>query len=123
MQNKQHSRYTFQTIVAPAEVRSSFTDLRTKLSTSDKHLMQAIWNIAMSNVAAVEAEVQNLQFAGAQERSEKKELKAAAKKKAKPEKAEKAPKKVSKKKTVEKSSVVVDDDDDVPCMVVDGTVS
>lgn len=120
----QAKHYKFQTIVATPEIRADFTTLRDRLNSSDKQLMTAIWNFAMSNVSAIESEVKHLQEQTAIVRAEKKELKAAAKKKAKPEKAEKAPKKVSKKKAVEeKMSVVVDDDDDVPCMVVDGTAS
>lgn len=123
------TKYTFKTIVAPEEVRADFTVLRDRLNSSDKELMQAIWNFAISNVGAIEDEVKHLQEQSAQARAEKKEIKAAAKlkekaPKAKKEKKEKiAAKKAPKKKAVKADKVtkVVDGDDDLECVVVDAT--
>lgn len=118
--------YTFKTIVAPEEVRADFTVLRDRLNSSDKELMQAFWNFAMSNISAIEDEVKSLQESTAIARAQKQEMKAAAKLKEKAPKkkekiaAKKAPKKKASKKA-ESVSTVVDEDDDLSCVVVDGT--
>jgi hypothetical protein len=112
------TKYTFKTIVAPEEVRADFTVLRDRLNSSDKELMQAFWNVAMSNVGAIEDEVKALQEANALARSVKQEMKAAAKLKEKVAVAEK-----KKAKKADKVTEVVDDgeDDELGCVVVDGT--
>ena len=84
------TKYTFKTIVAPEEVRADFTVLRDRLNSSDKELMQAFWNFAMSNISAIEDEVKNLQEQSALAKSAKQEMKAAAKLKEKAPKAKKA---------------------------------
>lgn len=123
------TKYAFKTIVAPEDVRADFTVLRDRLNSSDKELMQAFWNFAMSNISAIEDEVKNLQESTAIARAQKQEMKAAAKLKDKPKKApkkaekiaaKKAPKKKASKKA-ESVSTVVDEDDDLSCVVVDGT--
>lgn len=120
------TKYTFKTIVAPEEVRADFTVLRDRLNSSDKELMQAFWNFAMSNISAIEDEVKHLQEQSAKARAEKQEMKAAAKLKEKAPKAKKekvAAKKAPKKaKKADKVTKVVDDgDDDIETVVVDGT--
>lgn len=120
------TKYTFKTIVAPEEVRADFTVLRDRLNSSDKELMQAFWNFAMSNISAIEDEVKHLQEQSAKARAEKQEMKAAAKLKEKAPKAKKekvAAKKAPKKaKKADKVTKVVDDgDDELGCIVVDAT--
>lgn len=126
------TKYTFKTIVAPEEVRADFTVLRDRLNSSDKELMQAFWNFAMSNITAIEDEVKELQAQTAQARASKQEMKAAAKLKEKAKKApKKAEKKVAAKKTAKKKAVkatknakvatIVDDEGDIECIVVDTT--
>jgi hypothetical protein len=131
-------KYSFVTIVAPAEVRAEFTVVREDLMTSDKQLMQALWNIAQRDMDAVRAEVFSLKTAASL-------LKASAKiskdepadmsKAAKP-KAVKEPKiKVAKEPKVKKAKEVKtvmfegreepemfvgEEDDDMPCLVVNG---
>ena len=121
MQNK---TYTFKTIVAPEAVRADFTVLRDRLNSSDKELMSALWNFAMSNISAIEDEVKHLQEQTAIARASKQEMKAAAKLKEKAPK--KAPKKAEKKKAVKatktaKVTTVDDGEDDIVTIVVDGT--
>lgn len=120
MQNK---TYTFKTIVAPEAVRADFTVLRDRLNSSDKELMSALWNFAMSNIGAIEDEVKRLQEQTAIARASKQEMKAAAKLKKAPKKA---PKKAEKKKAVKatktaKVTTVDDGEDDIVTIVVDGT--
>ena len=125
------TKYAFKTIVAPEDVRADFTILRDRLNSSDKELMQAFWNFAMSNIGAIEDEVKHLQEQTAIARASKQEMKAAAKLK---EKAKKAPKaeKVAAKKAPKKKAVKAtktakvakfDDDggDELSCIVVDAT--
>ena len=125
MQNK--TRYTFKTIVAPEAVRADFTVLRDRLNSSDKELMSALWNFAMSNISAIEDEVKHLQEQTAIARASKQEMKAAAKLKDKAKKAPKTEKVAAKKapkkaKKADKVTKVVDDgDDDIETVVVDGT--
>lgn len=69
-------QYTFQTIVATAEVRAAFTARRDELSSSDKELMTAMFNLATANPDALQAEVERLQTAAALEKAAKKEEKA-----------------------------------------------
>ena len=120
------TKYTFKTIVAPEEVRADFTILRDRHNSSDKELMQALWNLAMRNIEALDYEVKHLQSQAAEAKAEKQAMKAAAKlkekaPKAKKEKvaAKKAPKKAKKADKVTK--VVEDGDDDIETVVVDGT--
>ena len=127
------TKYTFKTIVAPEDVRADFTILRDRHNSSDKELMQAMWNLAMRNIEALDYEVKHLQSQAAEAKAEKQAVKAAAKLKEKakkaPKKAEKkvAAKKAPKKKAVKatknaKVATIVDDgDDDLSCVVVDGT--
>ncbi len=121
------TKYAFKTIVAPELVRADFTVLRDRLNSSDKELMQAFWNFAMSNISAIEDEVRNLQEQSALAKSAKQEMKAAAKLKEKAPKAKKekvAAKKAPKKaKKADKVTKVVDDggDDELGCIVVDAT--
>ena len=80
------TKYTFRTIVAPDAVRAGFTVLRDGLGSSDKELMQAIWNITMRNIEEVQEEVQALKVLTARAKEEMKEVKAAAKLRMKEEK-------------------------------------
>lgn len=59
-------KYSFVTIVAPTEVRAEFTHVREDLLTTDKQLMQALWNIALRDMDAVRAEIFNLKTVAAQ---------------------------------------------------------
>ena len=93
------TKYTFKTIVAPEAVRADFTALRDEFNSSDKELMQAIWNIGTKSRGELQVELYQIKMQTTQARLEKKEMKAAAKKATKPEKAakpEKAPKKAKK---------------------------
>lgn len=85
-------KYTFQTIVAPQAVRADFTALRDQLDTSDKTLMQALWNIGIDHIDALKLEVTNIEASIIKAREEQRELKVAAKLKDKPAKAPKVPK-------------------------------
>lgn len=73
------TKYTFRTIVAPDDVRVDFTALRDRLNTSDKELMQALWNLAMRNIQEVEVEVEELQDIAKANREVNQQIKAAAK--------------------------------------------
>lgn len=73
------TKYTFRTIVAPDAVRAGFTLLRDGLNTTDKQLMQAMWNICMRDMEELEHEVQGLKELTARAKAEMKEIKAAAK--------------------------------------------
>jgi hypothetical protein len=121
------TKYAFKTIVAPEGVRADFTILRDRHNSSDKELMQAMWNLAMRNIEALDYEVKHLQSQAAEAKAEKQAVKAAAKLKEKPVKAKKekvAAKKAPKKaKKADKVTKVVDDgdDDSMPCIVVDAT--
>jgi hypothetical protein len=120
------TKYTFKTIVAPEDVRADFTILRDRHNSSDKELMQALWNLAMRNIEALDYEVKHLQSQAAEAKAEKQAVKAAAKLKEKAPKAKKekvAAKKAPKKaKKADKVTKVVDDgDDDIETVVVDGT--
>lgn len=115
------TKYTFKTIVAPEDVRADFTILRDRHNSSDKELMQAMWNLAMRNIEALDYEVKHLQSQAAEAKAEKQEMKAAAKLKEKTEKIAVAAKK--KKPKAAKVETIVDDGDDeeLSCVVVDGT--
>ena len=124
------TKYAFKTIVAPEDVRADFTILRDRHNSSDKELMQAMWNLAMRNIEALDYEVKHLQSQAAEAKAEKQAVKAAAKLKEKAPKAKKekvAAKKAPKKKAVKatktaKVATIVDDgDDELGCVVVDGT--
>lgn len=53
-------KYTFVTIVAPEEVRTSFTSWRDELKATDKLLMQALWELSQEHKDAIEARVAEL---------------------------------------------------------------
>lgn len=92
--NATNKQYSFKTIVAPEAVRADFTALRDQLGSSDKELMQALWNIGIDRLEDLKKEVEAQQSAAALARAAAKEVKAAAKQKDKAPKAkkEKAPK-------------------------------
>jgi hypothetical protein len=92
------TKYTFQTIVAPQAVRADFTALRDQLDTSDKTLMQALWNIGIDHLDALKLEVNNIEASIQKARQEQRELKAAAKPKKAAKKAAVKPKKAVKSK-------------------------
>ena len=137
------TKYTFKTIVAPEAVRNDFTALRDQLGSSDKELVQALWNIGIDRLEDLKREVEALQGSAALARAAAKEVKIAAKQKDKTPKPkkEKAPKveaaepvviakRVRKTKTAsgalsasngsEKVSTVDSIDDEMPVMVVVG---
>lgn len=117
------TKYTFRTIVSTDEIRADFSVLRDRLNSSDKELMSALWNFAMSNIGAIEDEVKRLQEQSAKARASKQEMKAAAKLKEKAPKAKKATKKKAVKatKTAKVATIVDDGDDELGCIVVDAT--
>jgi len=139
-------KYSFVTIVAPSEVRAEFTHVREDMMTTDKQLMQALWNIAMRDMGAVAHEVQGLKEIAAQLKEisniskgeaegviskAAKVKKALAKKEPKPKK-EKPAAKVKKEKAPKTSTVKFegreepeefigeDDSQEIPCLVVNG---
>ena len=138
-------KYSFVTIVAPSEVRAEFTHVREDMMTTDKQLMQALWNIAMRDMGAVAHEVQGLKEIAAQLKEisniskgeaegviskAAKVKKALAKKEPKPKK-EKPAAKVKKEKAPKTSTVKFEgreepemfvgvEDDDMGCLVVNG---
>lgn len=91
------SKYTFQTIVATAEVRASFTQLRNELGSSDKELMSAIWRVVTENAQPFCTALDQIRAEKALEKSATKEAKKSLA-------AKKAPKKASKK-TAKKAKV------------------
>ena len=138
-------KYSFVTIVAPTEVRAEFTHVREDMMTTDKQLMQALWNIAMRDMGAVAHEVQGLKEIAAQlkeiSKISKGEAEGVISKAAKvkkalqrtviqspsPSKKEKVKAVKSPKKTVkfegrEEPEMFVGEDDsqEIPCLVVNG---
>ena len=101
------TKYTFKTIVAPEAVRADFTALRDEFNSSDKELMQAIWNIGTKSRGELQVELDQIKMQTTQARLEKKEMKAAAKKATKPEKAPKKAKKADKAPKVDESGFEV----------------
>jgi DNA replication initiation complex subunit (GINS family) len=91
------TRYTFQTIVATAEIRASFTQLRNELGSSDKELMSAIWRVVTENAQPFVDALEAIRSEKAVEKTATKEAKKALA-------AKKAPKKASKK-TAKKAKV------------------
>jgi len=62
-QNKpinQMTKYKFVTIVAPENVRAEFTEIRKQLKTTDKQLMQAMFNLATADMGALAHELDGL---------------------------------------------------------------
>lgn len=131
-------KYSFQTIVSPEQVRAEFTHVREDLMTSDKQLMQALWNLAMRDMDAVREEIFNLKSIAANLKEiskiskgeaegavpkAAKVKKALAKKEVKPKKEKPAPaKKTVKFEGREEPEMFVGvEDDDMACLVVDGT--
>lgn len=109
------TKYTFKTIVAPEAVRADFTALRDELNSSDKELMQAIWNIGTKSRGELQVELDEIKMQNTQVRVEKKEMKAAAKlrekevvvKEEKAPKAKKAAKKAAKAPKIDDSGFEV----------------
>lgn len=123
--------YTFKTIVATEQIRAEFTTLRDELSSSDKQLMLALWNL--KNKEALIEEVVRLQEQEVLDRKSKQEIKMAAKRAAKPagkrgrpkkEQTEQVAKKAKRatKATKEQVSKVSFEEDDYEfeTVVVDG---
>jgi len=129
-------KYSFVTIVAPTEVRAEFTHVRQDLMTTDKQLMQALWNIALGDMDAVREEIFNLKCVASNlkqiEKISKGEAEGVVAKAAKVNKAlaKKAPKPIKKEKPaksvsfegMEEPEIFVGEDDsqDLPCLVVNG---
>jgi len=135
----------FVTIVAPENVRSEFTYVRQDLKTTDKQLMQALWNIAMNHTDELRQEVVELKMVAEHLKEVAKitrgdltapshccteetiALPAAAKAKVKKTAVKKEAKPKPVKKVVvfegkeEPETFVGEDDDDMGCLVVDGT--
>ena len=135
-------KYSFQTIVVPTEVRSEFTHVREDLMTTDKQLMQALWNVAMrasdalrQEVADLKAVADHLKTVGKITRGDMsapshcctEEMSLAAKAKVKKATVKKEAKPKPVKKVVmfegkeEPETFVGEDDDDMGCLVIDGT--
>ena len=131
------TKYKFVTIVAPEQVRAEFTIAREDLMSTDKQLMQALWNIAMRDMDAVREEIFNLKSIAAQLKEiskiskgeaegavpkAAKVKKALAKKEPKPKKEKVAPAKKSVKfeGKEEPEMFVGEADEDMPCLVVNG---
>ena len=113
--------YSFKTIVATEQIRAEFTALRDELSSSDKQLMLALWNL--KNKEALIAEVVRLQEQEVLDRKSKQEIKMAAKRAAKPAGKRGRPKK-EKTENVAKEQVskvsFEEEDDGFETVVVDG---
>ena len=107
------TKYKFVTIVAPEQVRAEFTHVREDLMTTDKQLMQALWNIAMRDADAVRDEVASLKAVAAELKQVGKitrgEVEGAVPKAAKPKRATKVPK-----------VMLVSDEQDMDVLVVNG---
>jgi hypothetical protein len=117
------TKYTFKTIVAPESVRAEFTVLRDRLKTTDKQLMQAMFNLATSDMGTLEHELEGLKEVAMNLKKitaiSKGEAPGVTSKAAKlKEKTPKVPKKTKKAEPVVQ---IVDDGDDLCCVVVDGT--
>ena len=131
----------FVTIVAPEQVRSEFTHVREDLMTTDKQLMQALWNVAMrasdalrQEVADLKAVADHLKTVGKITRGDMsapshccvEEMSLAAKAKVKKTAAKKEAKPKPVKKVVmfegkeESEEFVGEDDNDMGCLVVNG---
>lgn len=128
----------FVTIVAPEQVRSEFTHVREDLMTTDKQLMQALWNVAMRTSDAIRQEVADLkavadhlkavgkitrgEVAGSEPLAAK--VKKTAVKKEATVKKEAKPKPVKKvvvfEGKEEPETFVGEDDDDMGCLVING---
>ena len=127
------TKYTFKTIVAPEAVRAEFTVLRDRLKTTDKQLMQAMFNLVTSNMGELEHELEGLKEVAMNlkkitniSKGEAPGVTAKAAKKApkalKEEAVAKAAKKAPKaKKATEVAKFVDDEDGEIGCVVVDGT--
>lgn len=73
------SQYTFKTIVATENIRNEFSQLRDKLETSDKQLMQALWQIAQrAGDEVIVKEVTEIKNQHEATRAEKRQARAAA---------------------------------------------
>ncbi len=67
----------FKTIVAPEEVRQAFSELRNSLSTSDKILMQAIWNVIHRQINMTDALVDEIDVINSNIKLQKEQARAA----------------------------------------------
>ena len=123
------TKYAFKTIVATEQIRAEFTALRDELSSSDKQLMLALWNL--KNKEALIAEVVRLQEQEVLDRKSKQEIKMAAKRAEKPagkrgrpkkEKTENVANKANRTKVAKEqvSKVSFEEDDGFETVVVDG---
>lgn len=100
--------YRFKTIVATDETRAKFTELRNTLKTTDKKLMEVLFNLGVKYADEVnDAFFNHLQ-------TDLKTRPVQAKKAAK----KKAEKKVTEQPVQEKVTELVDEDD-IPCLVVE----
>ena len=142
--DKQKKKVTFQTIVATAETRASFTELRETMQATDKQLMDAVFKVAtnhqveLTNALAAIRYEQTAAKAAAKapkptkptkpakaskaKKAVKPKAKAAEKTTAKPKAkaAEKVASAKSKKGSSTDVAVVIEDGDDAPCLVVRG---
>ena len=118
-------RYKFQTIVSSPEIRSSFTQMRNELGSSDKELMSAIWKVVADNVQSVVNALEAIRYEKADERPAssvaKKAVKNAAKKavkKAKAEKPEPKAKKITGNRPVTDVIRIIAATDDEPAITI-----
>ena len=124
------SQYKFQTIVATAEIRAQFTQMRNELDSSDKELMSAVWQVVTGNVQGVVDALEAIRAEKAAEKTATKEskkalaAKKASKKPAKKAKAEKPEPKAKKMKGGRPVKDVVrmieSADDEPPITIADG---
>jgi hypothetical protein len=116
--------YKFVTIVAPEAVRAEFTDIRQHYNTTDKQLMQAMFNLATLDMSALAHEIEGLKEVALN----LKEIKAISQGE-KPSPVAKAakPVRVSKAKRPKEEEVVADivydgvEEEEFEPLVVDGT--
>ena len=128
------TKYKFVIIVAPENVRAEFTEIRKTLKTTDKQLMQAMFNLATADMGALEHELDglrevalNLKQISDISKGEKpgvtskaaKAKRVVAKKETKPKK-EKPVKTVSFEGKDEPEMFVGEEEDDTPCLVING---
>jgi len=110
-------RYKFQTIVSSPEIRSSFTQMRNELGSSDKELMSAIWKVVADNVQSVVNALEAIRYEKADEKPASSVAKKAVKK-AKAEKPEPKAKKITGNRPVTDVIRIIAATDDEPAITI-----
>ena len=101
--------YRFKTIVSTDETRAKFTELRNKLKTTDKQLMEVLFCLGVKYADEVTSAIEFRKTA-----DKVVEARVTAKKAAKKKPAKKATKQPVQEKVTE-----LVDEDDTPCLVVE----